>query len=100
MSLPDGVTLPLDQPNEIATSIQVVTLTPAQVLEMKAASPHVRLINQRVRDRIAAKYDLVDEIQLLRRRTVDPVPFAVYDSVVEACQQWGRDEKAKLGLIG
>lgn len=73
-----------------------MTLTSAQVLEIKATSPHVRLINQRVRERIAERYTLTDEIKLLR---LAPSPeSAVYNDYVEACRQWGHDEKATLGL--
>lgn len=98
VSLPDGAVLPLDQPAEITASIQIVTLTPAQVLELKARSPHVRLINQRVRDRIAEKYELWDEMKLLRLRAVLAVEFLAYNTYADACRQWGSDEKAKLGL--
>lgn len=96
VSLPDGAVLPKDQPAEIASSIQAVKLTPAQVLELKAASPHVRLIDQRVRDRIAEQYTLTDEIKLLR--TAPSAEHEVYNDYAESCRQWGRDEKAKLGL--
>lgn len=96
VSLPDGVVLPADQPAEIAASIQVVTLTPALRLAIKAASPHVQLIRQRVRDRIAEQYALSDEIMLLR--TAPSPEHAAYNDYAESCRQWGRDERTKLGL--
>ena len=96
VSLPDGAILPADQPQEIAASIAVVTLSAAQISAIKAASPHVRLINSRVADQIAAEYSLADEIKLLR--TAPSAEFEAYNAHAEACRAWGRAEKAKLGL--
>lgn len=96
VSLPDGATLPVDQPSEIAASIQIVTLTPAQIAELKAVSPHVRLINRRVAEQIAAHYSMADEIKLLR--TAPSLEFEAYNAHAEACRAWGRAEKARLGL--
>lgn len=95
--LPDGAVLPLDQPEEIADSIiENVALTTAQIADIKAASPHVRLINRRVADMIAAEYSFADEIKLLR--TAPSPEFETYNAHAEACRAWGRAEKAKLGL--
>jgi hypothetical protein len=94
--LPVGATLPVDQPAEISASIQTVTLTAAQIVEIKAASPHVRLINQQVQAQIEAQYSLADEIKLLR--TAPSPEYAAYNAHAEACRAWGRSEKAKLGL--
>lgn len=95
--LPSVATLPTDQPAEIAASIiENVTLTAAQIAEIKAASPHVRLINQRVVDMIAAEYSMADEIKLLR--TAPSPEFDAYNAHAESCRAWGRTEKAKLGL--
>lgn len=93
----DGATLPLDQPEEIAASIvENVALTAMQIADIKAASPHVRLINRRVDDMIAEKYTLADEIKLLR--TAPSAEFETYNAHAESCRAWGRAEKAKLGL--
>jgi len=94
--LPDGATLPANQPAEIADSISVVTLTAAQLADIKAASPHVRLINQRVAEQISASYSMADEIKLLR--TAPSAEYEAYNAHAEACRAWGREEKAKLGL--
>lgn len=95
--LPGGATLPADQPAEIAASIvNGVTLTAAQIADIKAASPHVRLINQRVAAMIAAEYSMADEIKLLR--TAPSPEFEAYNAHAESCRAWGRVEKAKLGL--
>jgi len=96
VSLPVGAALPAGQPAEIAASIVTVTLTPAQVLDIYAASPHVKLINQHVQEMIAALYSLTDEIKLLR--TAPSPEFAAYNAHAESCRAWGRAEKAKLGL--
>jgi len=95
--LPDGITLPIDQPEEIASSIiNPAILAPELVAELKAASPHIRLINQRVADAIAERYTTADEIKLLR--TAPSTEFNTYNAFVEDCRAWGRAEKAKLGL--
>jgi len=95
--LPDGAALPAGQPDEIAASIiENVTLTAEQIAAIKAASPHARLINERVVAMIAAEYSMADEIKLLR--TAPSAEYEAYNAHVEACRAWGRTEKAKLGL--
>lgn len=95
--LPDGAALPADQPDEIAASIiNPVTLTPAQIADLRLESPHVRLINKRVADSISERYSMADEIKLLR--TAPSTEFNTYNAFVEDCRAWGRTEKAKLGL--
>ena len=96
VSLPDGATLPEDQPQEIVGSIATVTLTDALRSAIKAASPHVRLINDRVREAIADRYSMADEIKLLR--TAPSAECIAYNAYAEECRDWGRSEKAKLGL--
>ncbi len=94
--LPDGVTLPAEQPSEIAASIAAVTLTDALNTSIKAASPHVRLINERVQAAIAEQYSHADEIKLMR--TAPSPQMVAYNAYAEECRLWGRGEKAKLGL--
>lgn len=96
VSLPDGVVLPADQPEEIAASVQIVTITPALRDEIANASPHVRLIRERVAGRIAERYSLGDEIKLLR--TAPSAEFELYNAYAEDCRAWGRQQKAALGL--
>lgn len=96
VALPDGATLPTEQPEQIAASIATVTLTDPLRDAIKAASPHVRLINERVRDAIAERYSVEDEIKLLR--TAPSAECIVYNAYAEECRAWGRVEKAKLGL--
>ena len=96
VALPDGVALPENQAGEIASSIATVTLTDALRSAIKAASPHVRLINDRVREAIADRYSMADEIKLLR--TAPSAECIAYNAYAEECRDWGRSEKAKLGL--
>lgn len=94
ISLPDGATLPTDQPAEI--TITPVTLSPTLIAEIKAASPHIALINSRVESAIAERYSLAAEIKLLR--TAPSPEMVAYNAYAEECRAWGRAEKAKLGL--
>ena len=97
VALPDGEVLPADQPDEISASVDYpVVLTATQVDAIRQASPHVRLINQRVREAISDRYSQSDEIKLLRTAPSDE--FTAYNAYVEDCRAWGRAEKAKLGL--
>lgn len=97
ISVPDGVDLPIEQPAEISSSIIAVTLTAEQIAEIKSFSPHVRLINQQVQERISARYSVADEIKFIRLGAADP-GYAAYNAYVEDCRAWGRAEKSKLGL--
>ena len=96
VTLPDGVSLPADQPAEIASSIETVALEDDLRDAIKAASPHVRLINERVQAAIAERYSTADELKLLR--IAPSVEFTAYNAYAEECRAWGRAEKAKLGL--
>lgn len=96
VSLPDGAVLPSEQPEEIAASIETVTLNPGLRDAIKHASPHVRLINATVAEKIAKRYALGDEIRLLR--TAPSPEFEVYNAYAEECRAWGREKKAELGL--
>ena|SRR5690554_828217 len=93
--VPDDYELPV-QPAEVAESLQPVTLTPELRDAIKAASPHVWLINARVREKIADVYPLHEEIKLLR--TAPSAEFDAYNEYAEECREWGRVQKALLGL--
>lgn len=110
VALAEGVELPKDQPAEIAASIHPVAADDAATLEaVKAASPHVRLIHQRMQDQIRAMYSPEDEMYFARIGTgaalgmytmseKEKQAITVYSEHVEAVRQWGRSERAKLGL--
>jgi hypothetical protein len=82
------------QPTQI--TVETVELTEELRDAITAASPHVDLINQRVRAAIAERYSLHDEIKMLR--TAPSTEFSAYNAYVEDCRAWGRGEKSKLGL--
>lgn len=93
VSLPDNTVLP-EQPAEIA--VAAVDLTPDLKQAISDASPHVKLIRQRVSDKIAERYSTGDEIKLIR--TAPSAEFEAYNAYAEDCRAWGRAERAKLGL--
>jgi len=92
-ALPDGYEL-----SEQHAQITIEPVTVDAVLRdvLCKASPLVQLINRRVCERIAEQYSTTDEIKLLRMG-----PSAEYDqwnAYVEECRDWGKAEKAQLGL--
>ena len=91
VSVPDNIELPI-QPREI--KYEIVELTEELVSIINAASDHVRLVNDRVVERIRERYSVNDEIKMLR---IGPSPeTAAYNEWVEGCRAWGRTEKEKL----
>jgi hypothetical protein len=93
VSIPDGQTLPT-QPAEI--TVREIQLTPELKQQISDASPHVRLIRQRVSDKIAEQYSMGDEIKLIR--TAPSAEFEAYNAYAEDCRAWGREQRAALGL--
>lgn len=109
VSLPDGVTLPNNQPVEIAASIQTVTMTDELREAIKAASPHVKLISARMSEQIRSRYTIDDEMYFARigvgaatglytPTTDETQAMAAFGAFVESVRQWGRDQRAALGL--
>ncbi len=108
VAVPDATLLPA-QPVQISAGIAVVVPDAVLASAIKAASPHVQLIDQRMREMIRAQYDLETELKFARfaggaamgmyQPTVDEVnELTVYGQFVEGIRQWGRAERAKLGL--
>jgi hypothetical protein len=109
VSVPDGVTLPADQPAEIADSIQLVELTDSLRDAIKAASPHIQLINQRFIERLRERYSADDESYFTRigvgkslgiyefkpGEQSQLLAFGVY---AEGCRTWAKEQRAALGL--
>ncbi len=91
--VPDEATLP-DQPIEI--DVAPATLTDSLKDAIKAASPHIRLINTRIVEMIRLLYSMEDEIKMLRLAPSDE--STAYNDYAEECRAWGRGEKAKFGL--
>lgn len=107
--LPDGAVLPADQPTEIASSIATVTLDPVLREQIKAASPHCKLIAQRMIEQIRAAYSIDDEMYFARigvgaatgmyQPSSDELQaMTVFGEFVESVRQWGRQQRAELGL--
>lgn len=95
VSVPDNLDIP-EQPEIINKTLEEVVLTDDLKVKIKAASPHVSLINERVVAQIREQYSVEDEIKLLRLAPSDE--SSAYNDYVEACRAWGREEKAMLGL--
>jgi hypothetical protein len=106
LSIPDDITPVI--PAQI-TTYETVELTDALRETLKATSPHAKLIAQRVIDRIRAQYPLDDELYFARiavgalQGSYTLLPgeaeaLAQYQVDVEAAREWGRQERAKLGL--
>ena len=107
----DGYLLPSDQPAAIASSIEALSLPLPDLLreQIKEASPHVALIDRRMIEQIRASYSIDDEMYFARigvgaamgmyQPSSDEVhAMTVFGEYVEAARQWGRGERAKLGL--
>lgn len=94
--IPDGAAIDEDQHEEVVGTMSVVDPDLELREQIKAASPHVALIQKRVREKISELYSVYDEIKLLR--TAPSAEFDVYNEHTELCRQWGRDRKAELGL--
>ncbi|HWO99180.1 MAG TPA: hypothetical protein VNL74_00930 [Methylococcus sp.] len=108
VSVPDGAALP-EQPSVIAASVEAVALTDELRERIKGASPHCQRIAERVVERIREKYDLNHELYLARiavgalqgtyvLRPGEAEWIAQYQVDVEAAREWGRQQRAELGL--
>lgn len=96
VSVPDDADLPINQPDEIADTVQTVVMTDDLRELIKSHSTHVQLINERVKAKIAERYSITDEIELLRSAPSDE--FDVYAEYAESCRTWGQEQKSMLGL--
>lgn len=108
VSVPPGVTLPEQLP-QVAATLQTVALTPELRAQLKAISPHCALISERMVQKIRARYSIDDEMFFARigvgaaAGMYQPTPaelaeMQAFGEFVEAVRQWGRAERAKLGL--
>ena len=106
VAVPAAVTLPT-QPAEI--TVELAILTPELKAAIKAASPHVALIYERTEQRIRARYSVNDEAKFARIGVGaalgvytfgegEQAELVAFGDFVEAAREWGRDERAKLGL--
>ena len=108
VSVPDGVTLPEQLP-QVAATLQTVTLTAELRAQLKAISLHCALISERMVQNIRSRYSIDDEMFFARigvgaaAGMYQPTPgelaeMRAFGEFVEAVRQWGRVERAKLGL--
>ena len=106
VAVPAGVTLP-EQPPEI--TVLPVDMTPELREQIKAASSHCAVIAERMEARIRSKYSLSDEAYFARIgvgaalgvyqfEPGEQDEMLAFGACVESARQWGRDERAKLGL--
>lgn len=106
VAVPDGVELPA-QPAEI--NVTTVVLTPELRAQIKAASVHCDYIAERMEQRIRSKYSMSDEQYFARIgvgaalgayafQAGEQAALVEFGAHVESARQWGRDERAKLGL--
>ncbi|WBA79544.1 hypothetical protein [Endozoicomonas sp. GU-1] len=106
VAVPEGVVLPV-QPDEIRP--EEVVLTDELREQIKHESPHVRLINKRIVEKIRQRYTADDE----RKYAADTINSAVYGEQLSQSQEtkraaymqyrnecvaWGKAQKAALGL--
>lgn len=107
VSVPDGAVLAAEQPEQV----QLEEIVPEGELkeQIKAASVHCQLIESRMQEKIKAAYRDEDEKYLTRIAvgslagwyTLEPGEMEliqVFQTFIEGVRQWGRDERAKLGL--
>ena len=99
-------TLP-EQHKEI--TLESVTLTDELRSEIKKSSRACQLIDMRMQEMIRAKYTAEDEMYFARIGTGKALgvyefqngeesALLDYGNFVESVRQWGRDERAKIGL--
>lgn len=104
--VPDSATLP-EQPTEI--DWQEITPDAVLLVRIKAESRPVQLIAQAMVDKIRTQYTIDDEMFFARigvgaaTGLYHPTPgemqeMATFGDFVESVRQWGRAERAKLGL--
>ena len=104
--VPDGAAIP-EQPTEIAW--QAITPDAALLARIKTESRPVQLIAQAMVEKIRASYTLEDEQYFSRigvgvalgAYTFQPgehEELLAFGEFVESVRQWGRAERAKLGL--
>ena len=96
---PDGVTL-VEQAYGDTIEITGVNYTAAEMRkikkQVKANTPAIEEINIAVVTKIREKYSMDDEIKMLH--CAPSQETTEWNDYVEDCRQWGREEKAKLGL--
>ena len=108
VSVPDD-DLPEQAAQISASIVNPVTLTTELREAIKAASPHCALIHERMEAKIRDKYSLSDEQYFARIASGvalgmytfeagEQDALAAFSAYVEEVRQWGREQRALLGL--
>lgn len=108
VAVPSNIQLP-DQDERIASTVQLEDPSPELKEAIRKASPLARLIDIRVVESIRIKYTENDELKYARQGwmlatnaegagDIDEDALQGYCAYVEQCREWGRQERAKLGL--
>lgn len=106
VAVPDALTLPAQSPG---ITVEVVVLTAELRQQLKAVSTHCELIANRVEQKIRERYSINDEqyfsriasgaaLNLYSFEPGEQDALVAFGDYVESCRQWGRQERAKLGL--
>ena len=95
VSIPDAASV---AKQDAAIDAKSATLDAKKIEEIRAASYVVKFIKQQVRDKIREKYELDDELKLLRLRDINKDEWDKYNAHAESCRAWGEAEIAKLGI--
>lgn len=110
VSLPDGASLPDEQPAQIIASVAIVTPDAALRAAIKAASPHCALIKSRGHQRVIdAGYSREDQAKLDRKLaaagagliTLTPADMSIlaaYATANLAADVWAGEQYAGMGL--
>jgi hypothetical protein len=107
----DGHKLPKDQHETIWASIEVLPapLPDDLKIAIRDASPHVRLINTQMQEKIRARYSAEDEMKFSRIGTgqalgmykmteAEKLALVEFGTYLEECRQWAKNERSKLGV--
>lgn len=97
ISVPDDLKL-LEQPKQI--KLEPVILTDELKEQIEEVSPHIQLIKERIRNKIAEKYSIKDELKMIRNKIngIDIEKYTEYNSYVESCIAEGKIKKVGLGI--
>ncbi len=76
-------------------SAEIINLAQIEFEELELKKK-IDEINEQVCAMIAEQYSITDEIKLIR--TAPSEEFEIYNDYVEACRQWGREQKSLLAL--
>ncbi len=97
--VPKGVVLP-EQSFDVDVTMQSIALDDELKKELKALSPHVRLINARVLEKIREKYTINDEFKMLFELSqgTSKTETDAYISHIKSCRAWGQGQKEKIGV--